>query len=296
MGLIDGGTLTSVPGVLVGHWADADAQTGCTVVVLPEPNVTTAEVRGAAPATREYALLQPGMTVEQAHAIVLTGGSAFGLSAADGVVQALEAAGRGYATAAGPVPIVPAAALFDLGVGDGSVRPGPEGGALAFYAATSEPVANGLVGVATGATVSNWRGAPQPGGLGSVATAVGRATVAALVAVNAVGDVFSIEGESLTGGPHAAGPHVPPESSGANTTLIVVATDAHLDRSALQRLCVRAHDAIGACLRPGHTAFDGDICFAVSTGDVAEPPPDLAEGAFEAAARAIERALRRPGA
>ena len=292
MGLIDGGTLTSVPGVLVGHWTALVARTGCTVVVLPEPNVITAEVRGAAPATREYALLQAGMTVQQAQAVLLTGGSAFGLAAADGVMRALEADGRGHPTPVGPVPIVPAASVFDLGVGDAAVRPGPDEGAEAFRAAGAEPVAGGQVGAGTGATVSNWRNAPQAGGLGSAATTVGSATVAALAVVNAVGDVFSLEGEPLTGGPHVAGRFVPPESAGANTTLVVVATDARLDRPALHRLCVRSHDALGACLRPGHTAFDGDVCFAVSVGDVDEPPHDLAEGAFEATARAVEDAIR----
>ena len=292
MDVIAGGSLTSVTGVLVGHWTDAAARTGCTVIVLPEPNVVTAEVRGAAPATREFALLQPGMTVQQAQAIVLTGGSAFGLAGADGVVAALESAGRGHPTPVGVVPIVPAAALFDLGVGDAARRPGPDEGAAAYHAASADPVVDGSVGAGTGATVSNWRRAAQPCGLGSAAVSVGDATVAALAVVNAVGDVFSRFGESLTGGPARVGAFVPPEPSGQNTTLVTVATDARLDRSALQRLCVRAHDALGACLRPAHTAFDGDVCFAASVGDTEAPTHDLAEGAFEATALAIEAAAR----
>jgi len=143
-------TITAVPGIEVGHWSDATARTGCTVVVLPEPNVVAADVRGAAPGSRETALLQPGMRVEQAQAIVLTGGSAFGLAAADGVVRALEADGRGHETPVARVPIVPAAVIFDLFPGNPTVRPGPDQGEAAYRAASSAPVENGLVGAGTG--------------------------------------------------------------------------------------------------------------------------------------------------
>lgn len=292
MTLIDGGTLTSVPGILVGHWSSPEARTGCTVIVLPEGNTTTGEVRGAAPATREFALLHTGMTVETVDAIALTGGSAFGLAAADGVVAALEHDGRGYPTKHGLVPIVPAAALYDLGVGVASIRPTAEDGAFAYRAASSDPVPQGAMGAGTGATVAKWRGVPIDAGLGSAATTVGNAVVSALVVLNAVGDVFSLEGEPLTGGPFLPGPLVTGPPVGTNTTLVVVATDAQLNRATLQRLCVRSHDALGACLRPAHTSFDGDICFATSVGDIAEETHALAEGAFEATARAIENAVR----
>lgn len=293
MSPLPGGTLTSVAGIRVGHWTDPDARTGCTVVVLPEPNVAFAEVRGAAPATRELGLLQAGMTVQQVQAIVLTGGSAFGLSAADGVMTGLEADGRGYPTRGGNVPIVPAAALFDLAVGDGSVRPGPDEGRSAYAAASDRPVEGGAVGAGTGAMVAKWRGEGRPGGLGSAAVRAGDATVAAIAAVNATGDVFAVDGESLTGGTPVP-PQRPAEPPvGENTTLLLVATDAALSRDGLSRLCVRGHDALGACLRPAHTAFDGDICFAVSVGGVDELPHVLAEAAFEAVAAAIEAAIRR---
>ena len=144
MSQIPDGTLTSVAGVEVGHWTDPVAQTGCTVIRLPEPNVIAGEIRGAAPGS-----LEPGMSVEQAQAIVLSGGSAFGLGAADGVMQELEAAGRGYPTPAGPVPIVPAAVLYDLLVGDSSVRPTADDGVSAFRAASSDPVQQGRVGAGT---------------------------------------------------------------------------------------------------------------------------------------------------
>jgi L-aminopeptidase/D-esterase-like protein len=291
MHLIDGGTLTSVSGIKVGHWSDSDAMTGCTVINLPEPNIVSGETRGAAPGSRETALLEPGMSVEQAQAFVLAGGSAFGLACVDGVMRALEADGRGFPTPWGSVPIVPAAALFDLGVGSASVRPTAEHGEIAYRAATDAPVEQGMVGAATGATISKWRGAPGPGGIGSAAVRVGNATVAALIAVNALGDAFSLEGESLTGGPHVPGPLATAPPVGQNTSLVVVATDAALSRSELGRLSVRAHDALGACLRPAHTSFDGDTCFVVSTGSASAPLHDVAEAAFAAVGRSIEYAV-----
>lgn len=292
-------TITAVPGVRVGHWTDPVAETGCTVVVLPEPNVVTAEVRGAAPGTREYALLQPGMRVEQAQAILLTGGSAFGLAAADGIVEVLEAEGRGHETPVGRIPIVPAAVLFDLFPGDPSVRPGPEQGAEAYRTASTEPVSQGRVGAGTGATAAKWRGLEhiRPGGLGSAVRSAGDATVGAIVAVNAVGDVFSVTGEPLTGGLHEPPPPalVPQAFVSENTTLVVVATDGALDRIELTRLVVRAHDAIAVCIRPSHTRWDGDIVFAVSCGTANTDCDTAAEAAFGATAAAIESAVRSAG-
>jgi L-aminopeptidase/D-esterase-like protein len=289
---IPDGTLTSVTGVEVGHWTDPVAHTGCTVVRLPEPNVIAGETRGAAPGSRETALLEPGMSVEQAQAIVLSGGSAFGLAAADGVMQELEAAGRGYPTPGGPVPIVPAAVLYDLMVGDASVRPTAADGAAAYRAATGDPVEQGRVGAGTGATVAKWRGTPQPAGIGSAAVEIGGATVGALVALNALGDIFNLEGDALTGGPHAAEPLAIGPPVGENTTLAVVATDAALTRTELTRLAIRAQDAFAACIRPTHTRFDGDTCFAVSCGDQAALVDNVAEGAFQAMGLAIAEAIR----
>lgn len=292
-------SLTAVAGITVGHDTNATAGTGCTVVVLPEPNVVAGEIRGAAPATREFGLLAPGMTVEQAHAIVLTGGSAFGLASADGVMQALEADGRGYGTSAARVPIVPTAALYDLGVGDPGVRPDAEAGRRSYAAASSDPVAQGPIGAGTGATCAKWRGERIPAGIGSAAVRSGNYTVAALVAVNALGDVFSLEGASLTGGPVIPEPRVDAPAANENTTLGVIATDATLSRNELGRLLVRAHDAYGACLRPAHTFHDGDLCFAVATGAAAQIDSpvvhNLAEAAFEAVGRAIENAISARG-
>src|SRR5690606_5356908 len=286
-------TITAIPGVRVGHWTDSDAMTGCTVVDFPEPNVATGEARGGAPGTREYALLQPGMRVEQIQSILLTGGSAYGLSAADGVVRALEADGRGHVTPAALVPIVPAAVIFDL-FPDPTVRPGPDQGEAAYRAATADPVVQGQVGAGTGATTAKWRGFQhlQPGGLGSALREADGARVGALAVVNALGDVFTIEGESLTGGDPEPGPPGFKDQASPNTTLVVVATDARLTRIDLTRPVVRAHDALAVCIRPARPRFDGDIVFAVSCGTIEADVEPLAEAAFGATASAIERAVR----
>ncbi|MFQ5554345.1 MAG: P1 family peptidase [Acidimicrobiia bacterium] len=287
-------TLTSVAGVRVGHWADSNAVTGVTVMIFPEPNVAAVELRGAAPGTREVGLLAPGMKVETIQALVFGGGSAFGLAAADGVVRELESEGRGHPTMAGPVPIVPAAILYDLMVGDGSVRPGPADGAAAYRAATDDPVAEGSVGAGTGAVVAGWRGFEnvRKGGLGSSATTVDSAVVAALVVANATGDVFTPDGASLTGGPSLpdGGPAMTRPLE--HTTLVAVATDAALSRTDLMRFTVRAHDALALCLRPAHTRYDGDVVFAISCGSMAADVDALGEAVFRVVAESVVRGVR----
>lgn len=286
-------TITAIPGVKVGHWSDQTAMTGCTVIDLPEPNVVAGEVRGGAPGTRETSLLDAGMTVQQVQAILLTGGSAFGLAAADGVVRCLEEDGRGHDMMVATVPIVPAAVIFDLAVGDAGVRPGPAEGEAAFRSATGDPVQLGSVGAGTGATVSKWRGPETvvPGGVGSAVHRVESGTVGALVVLNAIGDVFSLDGRSLTGGEPEPGPPAFQPTAVSNTTLVVLATEAKLTRVELSRLVVRAHDALAACLRPVHTRYDGDVVFAVSVGEVEADPDALGEAAFVAVGRAIESAV-----
>lgn len=281
-------TLTAVPGFRVGHWTDPDGVTGVTVVVPPTPNVATVEVRGAAPGSRETALLAPGMRVEAVQAIALTGGSAFGLAAADGVVRALETDGLGHETIAGVVPIVPAAVVFDLWVGSAGARPDAAAGEAAYRAASVEPVQMGSVGAGTGATVAGWRGpaAVRKGGVGSASVSVGDATVGAMAIVNAVGDVFAVDGTPLTGGDPIPA-YTPVGPTEANTTLVVIATDARMARTDLMRLCVQGHDAMAVCLRPSHTRYDGDAVFAVSAGSVRADHDALGAAAFEAVATAI---------
>jgi L-aminopeptidase/D-esterase-like protein len=287
------GSIIDVPGISVGHWTHPTEPTGCTVVVLPEPNVVTVEVRGAAPGSRETALLQPGMRVEQAQSIVLSGGSAFGLATADGVMAELLADDRGHVTPAGRVPIVPAAVLFDLGAA--SFRPGPIEGAAAYRVASADSVATGRIGAGAGATVAKWRGFEnaRPGGVGTASVRVGEIVVGAIAVVNAVGDVFSLEGKSITGGNPVPEPASLPPPPSQNTTLAVVATNVRMSRSDLTRLAVRGQDAYSVCLRPAHTRYDGDACFAVSCGGyMAEGSIDVAsEAAFEAVGRAIEQAV-----
>lgn len=289
-------TITAVTGIEVGHWSDPKGHTGCTVVVLPEPNVVAVEIRGAAPGSRETALLEPGMRIEQVQAIVLTGGSAFGLATADGVMRELEADGRGHPTPAGPVPIVPAAVVFDLMNDPSQTRPGPEEGAAAYRAANRQ-FHRGRVGAGSGTSAAKWRGFEfaQPAGVGSAAVRWDKMIVGALVVLNAVGDVFSLEGDSLTGGSAAPGPpgFIPPSLT--NTTLVVVATNVRLPRSELTRLAIRGQDALAVCLRPAHTRFDGDVCFSVSCGEVEASVDVVAEAAFEAVARAVEDALIQAG-
>jgi L-aminopeptidase/D-esterase-like protein len=286
-------TITAVPGVEVGHYTDDVARTGVTVMFFPEPNAALAEVRGAAPATHELALLQPGTRIGQVQALVFTGGSAFGLSSVAGVVDFLEEHGRGHPALKGPVPIVPAAAVYDLLDGDPAVRPGPEQGRAAAAAASSAPVPLGRVGAGSGVMVAGWRGVEnfRPGGLGSANSFAGEATVGALAVVNAVGDVFDLEGRSLTGGDLRPGPPQFERGPSENTTLIAVATDARVSRLDLARLLVRAHDAVGACIRPGHTRYDGDVAFAVSCGGVVADLDALGEATFIAVGDAIAAAI-----
>jgi L-aminopeptidase/D-esterase-like protein len=287
-------TITSVPGVAVGHHTDPVAATGVTVLTFPEPNVAVVDVRGGAPGTRELGTLGDAIKPVTVNALVFAGGSAFGLAAATGVVSEIEAEGRGAPTPAGPVPIVPSAIVFDLMTGDQAGRPGAEDGAVAYRKRTTDSVPLGRVGAGAGTTVGAWRGptAIQFAGVGSAAVTVGGATVGALVVLNAAGDVFTLEGASLTGGePASLAPPIGP-SLGDNTTLICIATDAGIeDRNELRRVAIRAHDALGACVRPTHTRYDGDSAFVVSFGSKPADIDVVQQAAFVAVGRAIESAL-----
>lgn len=287
-------SITDVVGVEVGHWSDPIAKTGCTVVTFPLDNVGAGEIRGAYPASREFATLACGMNTDAVDAVVFSGGSSFGLAAAEGVMGPIEHDRTADLGVEGYLPFVPSAVVYDLGVGDGSVRPTAAAGAAAYAARSSDPVERGTIGAGTGTTVAKWRGpaATVPGGVGSWSVRVGAATVGVLTVVNAVGDLFTVDGRPLTGGPAEPEMYKTAElGPRENTTLAVLATDASVGRSDLLRLLVRMHDAYGACLRPAHTRWDGDACVAVSCGPTEVGLDELGEAAFIATGRALADAV-----
>ena len=260
--------LTDVPGVAVGHWTDPVARTGCTVVLLDDGAVASGEVRGGAPGTREWALLAPERLVDHVDAVVLTGGSAFGLAACDGVVRWCAEHGRGYTTRAGRVPIVVGAVLFDLGTGDGAVRPGPEEGYTAAAGATRGAFPTGPMGAGAGATVGSWRGqdAARPGGIGTATLRHGDLVVSALCAVNAYGEVVPAGAEPADVVDVSRLLEVPaPAAFQESTTLGVVATNAVLDKRGCLLAAQSAHDGLARALEPAHTTVDGDALVVVST-------------------------------
>lgn len=295
--------ITAIRGIRVGHWSDQSAKTGCTVVLCPDGGaVGGVDVRGAAPGTRETDLLQGYHAVDRVHAILLTGGSAYGLDAAGGVMQYLEERGIGIDVGVGVVPIVPAAVLFDLACGSPAVRPGKAQGYAACAAASENGALRGRVGAGTGATVGKAFGmeAAAPGGLGSACVEIGGGVfVAALAAVNALGDVYDHQTGALLASAtienkpmlfeHAA---KAAQFAGANTTLGVIATNAALTREEANKLACMAQDGYAMSIRPVHTNMDGDTVFAISTMET--PPPSLlalfAAGA-QVMAAAIENAF-----
>ena len=269
-------TLTAIEGIKVGHATDATARTGCTVILCPAGATAGVDVRGAAPGTRETDALRPGRLVQKAHAVLLTGGSAFGLDAAGGVVEYLEEQNVGFPAGPVRVPIVPAAVIFDLGVGDAKVRPDREMGYQACLNATDEPVAMGTVGAGTGATVGKVPGVtPSPGGVGSACVRLDSGLiVAAIAVVNALGNiVHPTTGEILAGG-KVNGNFVDITErllhanivQGTNTTIGVVATNATLTPTEANRVAEMAHDGMARAIRPSHTMSDGDTLFALASG------------------------------
>ena len=303
-----GDSITAIPGIRVGHWTDLEAATGCTVVLCEQGAVAGVDVRGAAPATRETDLLRPGNLVGRAHAIVLTGGSAFGLDAATGVMRFLEERRVGFATQVQAVPIVPAAALFDLGIGRSDVRPDAAAGYAACQAA-DESVAEGCVGAGTGATVAKLNGPAGAikSGIGTACRILPDGTlVAALVAVNAVGGIYDPRTGTAVATPRTGAPladlhTAKPEwqtTGGTNTTIGVIATTARLDGGGVTRLAINGHDGLALAIRPAHTVFDGDALFALSLPPKDAPnatPADLlalGQGAAEVVAEAILRGVR----
>jgi L-aminopeptidase/D-esterase-like protein len=288
--------ITRVEGIRAGHWTDAAGRTGCTVVLPPPGTVGSGEVRGGAPGTRETDLLRPGTLVNEVHAVLLSGGSAFGLAAATGVVRWLEERDIGFDAGVATVPIVPAAVLFDLGVGDPRARPDESSGYAACEAAAGDAVEEGPVGAGTGATVAKLYGPERavPGGVGTAAVEEGGTVVAALAAVNAYGEIVDADGGVVAGALPGEDeePRPPPWP---NTTIAVVATDATLSKERAHLLAIAAHDGLAAAVRPAHTIWDGDTVFTLATGRTEARQADLERMAEEALARAIRGAVRGPG-
>ena len=290
-------SITDVAGVTVGHWTDAGAMTGCTVVLPPPNTVASCEVRGGAPGTRSTDILQPGTIVDVAHAIVLTGGSAFGLASAGGVERFLEE--RGIGTEIGPVrvPTVPAAVIFDLGVGDPTRRPGADEGYEACLAASVD-VSEGRVGAGAGATVAKLWGPERgvAGGLGTWSVGDGELIVGAIFVVNAVGEVIDGDGGVLAGPTLEPGEHREDllERLGPGATTIgVVATNGTLAKPEARQLASVAHDALDLAIRPAHTRFDGDTVFTLATGTVEATFDDVAALVAPAVIEAVRRSVRR---
>ena len=291
-------SIADVDGVRVGHWSDEVALTGCTVVLPPDGTIASCEVRGGAPGTRSTDILQPGTVLEVAHAVVLTGGSAFGLATAGGVERFLEERGIGSEIGAVRVPTVPAAVIFDLGVGDPARRPGAEEGYLACAAASTE-IAEGRVGAGTGATVAKLWGPERavPGGLGTWSVRDGDLVLGALFVVNAVGEVVGPNGRVLAGPVLAAGERredlVERLRPGSATTIGVVATNATLTKAEARRLASVANDALDVAIRPAHTLYDGDTVFTLATGAVEASFERVAALVEPVVTEAVRRSVRR---
>jgi L-aminopeptidase/D-esterase-like protein len=302
------GAITDVLGIKVGHYTDKKAATGCTVILCEQGAVAGVDVSGSSPGTRETDLLRLGNLVEKAQAVVLGGGSAFGLDAATGVMKYLEERGFGYETSAGKVPIVPAAIIFDLNIGDSRIRPGADEGYQACMAAASDKVVEGCVGAGTGATVGKILGIGRAvkSGLGTASQKIARdVVVAALVVVNAVGDVIEPGTGKILAGPRK------PDGSGflstselwkgesreavpsSNTVIGVVATDAKISNTEANKLAHVAQVGIARTIDPCHTMYDGDALFTLSLGDKEADLSALGAAAAEVVAEAIVRAIQK---
>ena len=306
----DAGSITRVAGIEVGHFTDTRRPTGCTVVMAREGAVAGVDVRGAAPGTRETDLLHPSNLVDKVHAIMLAGGSAWGLEAATGAVRWLEERGVGLDVAVGRLPIVPAAVLFDLLVGDMRIRPDAAAGYAACAAASRADPAEGNVGAGAGAVVGKVFGIQHAmkGGVGTASVTVDGVTVGALIACNALGDVIDPETAQVMAGARTddgralrdtrrallRGQPPQPLLAGTNTTIGVVATDAILTKVQAHRLAIAAHDGLARSINPVHTMSDGDTLFSLGTGRAGKSlgMMVLATMAAEATARATARAVQ----
>lgn len=294
-------TASFAPGFLVGHHTDSDAETGCTVIIPPTGNVASCDVRGSSPGSREIESLQTDNRLNEIHGLLLTGGSAWGLGAADGVMGWLSDEGIGYDTPMTRIPIVPTAVVFDLGNGRAE-WPDAAAGRKACEAATESPIVTGRVGAGTGCTVGKWAGREfsSPGGIGVARVEADGHTVWALAVVNAIGDVIDRDGSTIAGTTNPD-PHwlAPPGPHGASldTVLAVVAVRGNLTKREARFLAARGSDGITVSVGPAHTRYDGDIVFAVA--GPAQDPGDrtdvdlLGVLATQAVAEAVRNSVRR---
>ncbi|MEW6509479.1 MAG: P1 family peptidase [Bacteroidota bacterium] len=291
-------------GFRIGHWTDPVARTGCTVILCPPSTVGGCDVRGSSPGSRELALLAADKTMQEVHAVLLTGGSAFGLAAADGVMRYLEEHGIGYQTPWARVPIVPAVVVFDLNNGSSTVRPTADSGYAAASAATGRDIPEGSVGAGTGVTVGKWAGMEwsSKGGFALASVERNGVTLAAAAVVNAVGDVLNARGEIIAGARSPDGrwrAEVDPfrtfrrgnVSGGTNTTLVALFCDARLSKVEAIRVAQRGHDGMARAVTPVHTSFDGDTVFCLASGTISTEVDVVAEAGAEAVAQAIRRAV-----
>ena len=301
--------IMDVPGIRVGHDTNLEAGTGCTVVLCDTPAVGGVDVRGGAPATRETDLLDPLCMVDEVHGVLLTGGSAFGLDAASGVVRYLDERGIGYDAGVARVPIVPAAAIFDLPFGSATIRPDSDSGYRACEQADTAtgPIEQGTIGGGTGATVGKMLGPDfaMKGGLGSASQELlGGIIVGAIVLVNALGDIIDPQTQHvLAGTQNATGKNPAQSNPFGNTTIAVIATNATLTKAEASKVAQMAHDGMAHVIRPAHTMFDGDTVFTLALGDrtsaiqhdtatAAQTVSIIGAAAANTLARAIVKAIR----
>ncbi|HHO55517.1 MAG TPA: peptidase S58 family protein [Trueperaceae bacterium] len=293
-------TITAIDGLQVGHYSDFKAQTGCTVLLCPPQGcLASGFVLGSAPGGREISLLQPEKSVDRIDAIVLSGGSAFGLEAAGGVMRYLKEQNRGFETPFGPMPIVPSAVIYDLPAGSSEVYPTAESGIIAAKAASTKPVELGRVGVGSGALVGKYLGFEHCsyGAIGSAVMNVGDAKVAALVVTNAVGDIVDPDSGKIIAGSSRSNSNYNIDSllafAATNTTLAIVATDAIITKAQAYALSQTAHIGIARVTRPSHTIYDGDTSFAISTQKIANVPlMALSVAVQEVVAKAIIKGVK----
>ncbi len=294
------------PGFSIGHWTDDRALTGCTVILCPQGTVGGCDVRGSSPGSRELALLASDKTMQEVHAVLLTGGSAFGLAAADGVMKYLEEHTIGYQTPWVNVPIVPAAVIFDLNIGSSTVRPTAESGYKACRAAMYEGIAEGNVGAGAGATLGKWGGMEgrMKGGVGIASHISDKLSVTSVAVVNAVGDVLDERGAIIAGARDRAGKWLAESNRDrafadaassllSNTTLVAILTNARLTKVEANRLAGRGHDGMARAVKPVHTSHDGDIVFGLAAGEVVSPFDLVAEIGADLTAQAIRSGVKR---